>query len=735
MNVLNSATMWGALAAAGIAVPILIHLLYRKHRREVPWAAMELLNRALVTRSGQVKVEDWLVLLLRCLAILLIASALLRPVLSGSASWVGEQRVGVVIAVDASYSMGHGGLAESRHEDAVKRVREILDTVSVGDPVTLVQISDRPTIHFRGTGYNPEQFNAVLESMEPSSLALSLDKNVEQLKEFVAELKSPMKEVYIITDAQEGDWSELSGGSQTTITQLTEEASVYVVPTRKAEENNLSIRKLDYASGTLTDGGMARFIAEVRNEGRKATSGGLATFFVAGQKVSKRALGPLDPGQSRNLSFFAPFADAGNVALTAKLSGQDDGLKVDNVRHTVVNVRPAIQVLCVDNVRDVNEDTQYHGSFFLQHVLRLKGGDDQRIQVTRTFWQDMPRSGLGDFDVIILANVPEVDLDLAARLKRYVEAGGGLMFFMGNDVDIELYNKRLGEGGSDLLPVKLLEVTSVDEGAEPWGVSVQRSSHPLATLVQRLPQEVTATASVSTLMKTEIRAVGESIITIPAVNAPLLSRRDLGSGTVLLFTTTADRQWSNLAVHPLYLMLLRQAVTNATSRPNSHKILAGQTTVIAVPGRKIGETLEIHGPEDAVVNVQVSQADGEPVIEFTADNVGIYEVPGTDQASPLTLAANVDPREANVRVVDAGAVKTALQATGASIIDGTGNFAQIITEGRQGKEIGTWLLYLGIFVFVLQSVLAKFYSERMSGKEEDVSGSLQMGRIRSARRS
>ena len=253
MNFLNSATTWGALAAAGIAVPILIHLLYRKHRREIEWAAMELLNRALVTRSGQVKIEDWLVLLLRCVAILLLAMALLRPVLNDNASWVGEQRVGVVIALDASYSMGHGGLAESRHEDAVERVREILDTVALEDPVTLVQISDRPMVHFRGTGYNPEKFDEVLETLEPSPLGLSLDKNIEQLEEMVAELKAPVKECYLITDAQEGDWNELSQARREAFSRLAEEANVYLVPTRKSREENLSIRRLAYASGTLTE--------------------------------------------------------------------------------------------------------------------------------------------------------------------------------------------------------------------------------------------------------------------------------------------------------------------------------------------------------------------------------------------------------------------------------------------------------------------------------------------------
>ena len=58
MGALNSVGLWTIIGLLGVAVPVIIHLLYRKHRRQTDWAAMELLRKALVTRSGQVKIED-----------------------------------------------------------------------------------------------------------------------------------------------------------------------------------------------------------------------------------------------------------------------------------------------------------------------------------------------------------------------------------------------------------------------------------------------------------------------------------------------------------------------------------------------------------------------------------------------------------------------------------------------------------------------------------------------------
>ena len=65
-----------ALAAVGaIALPIIIHLLFRRRRIPVDWAAMELLREAVKRTSRRLRFEQWLVLALRALAVLYAAGA------------------------------------------------------------------------------------------------------------------------------------------------------------------------------------------------------------------------------------------------------------------------------------------------------------------------------------------------------------------------------------------------------------------------------------------------------------------------------------------------------------------------------------------------------------------------------------------------------------------------------------------------------------------------------------
>ena len=54
------------------AIPIVIHLLNRRRFHRVPWAAMEYLLAAMKRNRKRLRMEQWLVLLLRTLAVLLL---------------------------------------------------------------------------------------------------------------------------------------------------------------------------------------------------------------------------------------------------------------------------------------------------------------------------------------------------------------------------------------------------------------------------------------------------------------------------------------------------------------------------------------------------------------------------------------------------------------------------------------------------------------------------------------
>src|SRR5947207_5528022 len=63
-------------AAGAVSIPIIIHLLNRKRFRVVPWAAMRFLLAAQKRTTRKLRIEQWLLLAIRTLLIVLLIVAM-----------------------------------------------------------------------------------------------------------------------------------------------------------------------------------------------------------------------------------------------------------------------------------------------------------------------------------------------------------------------------------------------------------------------------------------------------------------------------------------------------------------------------------------------------------------------------------------------------------------------------------------------------------------------------------
>jgi hypothetical protein len=94
------------------AIPIIIHLWYRKRLKTVPFSALKFLKEKEARRFGWLRFREILVLILRCLIIIFIFFSLAKPQFTGSAAGTGRL-ASVVCIIDNSYSMAYGDLFDS----------------------------------------------------------------------------------------------------------------------------------------------------------------------------------------------------------------------------------------------------------------------------------------------------------------------------------------------------------------------------------------------------------------------------------------------------------------------------------------------------------------------------------------------------------------------------------------------------------------------------------------------
>lgn len=734
MNFLNPIALWAGLGAIGIAVPIIIHLLYRKHKRQTDWAAMDLLRKALVIRSGQVRLEDYLLLFLRCLLLALTALALLRPTLRrvGTVLSGGQQRVGAVVAIDASYSMAHGKLS-NRYEQALKKAGEILSTVNVGDPTTVLLMGNGPRMVLRATGYDEGRFAEALELTATLPERLNLERCLAEMAELVTELKTPVRECYIVTDAQATDWAAVSDEAKARMEEIAESANLFIVPVPVSGEENLGVTSFKYASGSLRRSGMARFSAEISNSGRRAQGDGTATFYIDDQAITRQALGSIAAGASKVVSFFASFDEGGTRKL--KVSLGPDALNTDNSRHSVVDIRSKVRVLCVDG--EPSAEVWRSEVFFMVRALRLKeGGSEAALTVASTHWQDLPAEDFSQYDVIAMANVPSVDDEMGKRIARFVSRGGGLVVFSGDLVDPDAYNTSLRHDGGLLLPGELQKpAKSSDKEADAmWNLAPVKSDHVLARLAKALPQEELDSARFVQASRVKVADGGVAILSLTGKDLPLLLEKKTGRGTVLLCTTTADREWSNLAIHPLFPMIMQQAVTYLTSRPGDRQFLVGDPAHIVLDGLEAGTSAVVLDPKGRENSVKLIAREGTvPACPVETEMPGVYEAVVTDK-NPSPIAVNIAPTESDVRVLDGAVIERELGGLDVHVVAHGDSLASVVKENRIGRELSRMLLIIAVILFLAQCWLARFFTRRMRTVETDVTESMHKKSVAAARK-
>ena len=122
---------------AAIGVPILIHLLNRFRVRTTDWGAMKLLAEIVVKTQKRVRMDDLILLLLRCLVVALAVLAFARPVLKGHGLGGDAAPVAAVVLLDNSASMGQTVGSVSRFELAKADIRIWL---AKQDPQSLVAL-------------------------------------------------------------------------------------------------------------------------------------------------------------------------------------------------------------------------------------------------------------------------------------------------------------------------------------------------------------------------------------------------------------------------------------------------------------------------------------------------------------------------------------------------------------------------------------------------------------------
>jgi hypothetical protein len=434
---------WMLLWALAAALPIVIHLWSRRQAREEPWAAMQFLLAAIRKNARRIQLEQWLLLALRTAILLLLALALADPKLSLLAGWDGSNFEGNthrVLVLDGSYSMGYTRDGQSRFDAAREVARQLVAEGRQGDAYTLVRMSQPPQVVIGQPAFAAADVREEIDNLRLSHGTASLSATLTEVESILrdtqrAHPRLAHHQVVFLTDLQQQTWNDVmtaAGGQR--LARVESMASLALIDVGEPGAENLAVMRVEANPALVTTESPVTISAQIQSHARQDSPGLAVEFMVDGQRIADSRV-DVPAGGSATVSASHRFASAGDHVVEVHVA--DDSLPVDNYRWLSVSVREAIQVLAVGSRPS---DTRH-----IALALNPRPQDGGAVAVKEVSDSVLAEMDLDPFDCILLSNIGRFSRDEAGLLHHYVTAGGGLIFFLGDQVQVESYNEQLAD--------------------------------------------------------------------------------------------------------------------------------------------------------------------------------------------------------------------------------------------------------------------------------------------------
>ena len=739
MGFVTPALLGGALL---VGLPIVLHLIMRREAKHLLFPALRFVQRRQTMNQHRLRLRHWLLLALRCAIIALLAFALARPVLRGSALAGKEGRpIATVLVFDNSLRMEYQHENESRLGQARKLAGWLLGQLPPDSPVTVV---DRASQH-RGSNTDRDAAELRIERLSASAAARPLAEALRDATDWLEERKDYRGEIYVFTDLSSEAWPDEALADFKTRLDALAGTNVYLIDVGVREPRNLSLEPLRLSSQQIAPGVPLRIDTEL-----VATGEAMPEKFSASETPPTVALPPASetpPTDEKG----APASDGREITvelylsdglsepenrgqqIVTPISGQptpiefslsglplgtqqgylrivaSDALPFDDVRYFSVDVRPPSKLLLLG---ESAADT-----LFLSEALAPTSAAAGLVQSKFTCqsapYSDWQNIQLAEFDAIGLVDPPPLSAEIWEELADFAQAGGGVGVFLGRHARRDEFNQPAPQ---ELLPAKLRWVAREETYLRPVAIE-----HPALAELRDFADAVPwAAFPVFKYWELEAGADAAHVVATFASGQPALVERVIGAGRVLMMTTSVsdpayDDPWNLLptAPDPWPFLVLANGIAGYLSGASDAQLnyQAGQSVLLALSPEEQTTSYVLSMPGTSAVRQSLTPGQRDLSIAST-DALGNYRVRAGGEEGRLDRGFSVNAPAELSRLERVAAEKIA-ESLGKERVRVARTQEEIevrVGLGRVGRELFPTLIVVLALVLGAEQLLAnRFY--------------------------
>jgi hypothetical protein len=721
-----------AIAAGLVALPILIHLINLMRHRKVQWAAMEFLLVSQKRNRTWVMLKQLLLLLLRMAAIAAAILMVAQPILKSGL--FGGSRQHHIVLLDDSFSMSDQWADTSAFNEA-KNFIDRLGRQAAEQPTrqefTLLRYSQasNPSQGTQadllseavGSGDFRKKLDETLQRLRVSQLAVGPSEALKAASQIVGDGAEAQFVLVVLSDFRSKDWTSAAELRQQ-LDKLKEAGCVVqLVNCVDAARPNLAISALRPGRGTRAAGVPLKMEVTVHNFAETPATNVSLRLEEQGTQRPSIEFDKIEPNRSVTRQFEVRALAAGQRRISASLPA--DAVTIDNLRHTVVNFPAGVPVLIVDG--GLKLGTARGGdSYFLESALSQPGpvptGLRPRVEPPR-FLDDHE---LDSYQAIYLCNIDRLPIAAVDKLTKYVQAGGGVAFFVGDNTRPDFLN-QIYDDGNGLFPVPLEAPVPLLIDQLEKSPDLQVTDHPIFHILAGDNNPFIKMVNIEKYFAVKKNwKAGEgsatSVIARIRNGAPLVIDKKVGDGRVLAVLTTAGPSWNNWGRdNPSYVVtVLEMQSYLAAGRELDPSRLVGAPLEIPVDTQKFQPQVEfltpVEGSADKVIVKAEPQSQGPALAKLTdTRTAGVYEAQLTANDNTLeniAVAYNVDASEGALQTITRDQLAKELPEIDVSKVFQRASELYLNAEEMQGQNLSDTVLYALVLLLLAEQLLAYFVS-------------------------
>ena len=688
MTFLSPSILWGMLA---ITIPIIIHLISLRHTRDTEFSTLRFIKSLKHETIRRLRIKQWLLVLLRTIAILCLILMFSRPLMTGTlTSKLGgyiESRA--VIIVDNSASMavhtGDGTLLD-RAKSSLPAILKGLE----GETTVELYQTNPPRKLFSGSHEEGRSIMTGVKGIVQTNMTDNLWTMIDSVLQMV-EASEPNRECFIISDFQ--------SAPSFTIDSLNPNSDwKYYCILQPKVENNISISEVSVLSQIKLPNHLVKLNTRVGNGGVTDKRNIPVELYLNDERVGQ-IVSQFEPSKFKDFMFQVYPGKTG--IINGKIVIPDDDFPMDNFRNFDLVIPNQIAVKVIGQSMEE--------LFLLDLALSAITGETELLLIDRDLSDDVERLFLSDIDILLLHNPTNLSNSAIEDLQRFLMNGGGLIWFVGNDL-----NQTDPVAWPSLLKLPELIKTRHLDGESFFSTLIVDENHSLFTdlninnMNEELPQ---------VFGYNEVRLQMNHTPLIKLNNGhPLLIESKAFGSSGFVFTSPLNLGWNDLSVKGLLVPLLhRMLILLGTKEFNVQPLLVGQDKIIDIKGDNINAEWVLMTPMENEIKLIPDYTNEKLLITQTSE-LGSYHV-FADGNLFSSFSTVLSPHELPSIRIEGEKLTESLGVEQARIIQHTQHLESELKEIRYGRSIWRLLLFIALSCLVIESFLGRPSTERLKTKE------------------